>query len=37
MMPPFLVKVVHGPTFFLASEFLTAAKRRPVPPNNMPW
>jgi hypothetical protein len=37
MRPPFLVKVVQGPTFFLASEFFTAAKSRPPPPKTMPW
>jgi hypothetical protein len=31
-MPPCLVKVVHGPTLVFASEFFTAAKRKPTPP-----
>jgi hypothetical protein len=35
--PPCLVNVVHGPTFVFASEFLAAAKRRPMPPNTAPW
>lgn len=32
IMPPPLVKVAQGPTWVLASEFLTAAKSRPMVP-----